>query len=417
MVRADGSESSLRIPGEVTVPGRLSRALSPVDGLFAYLSTSYPPPGDESSPTLTLNVVSLLGRGSDFSTPLASSAIESDDVFPSEIERAMTESESLAWSPEGRRLAFIGAQDGPSADLYEYYRDSDKVVRLTDGPSQAYSPLWSPDGRWIVHSAAKSFGTGAGFSVAGIYAARADGSGAFSLYDTSADSASDEAIGWLDDHTVVTVSYFPSNGSSDLRLVDLSVQKADLVIRSPLGAVAVGGGSVLFEKWPNRDDSDEDPIEGTFILTASDRTPRLIGDYGIYITGWEEGIGAFLAQTVDSKILEISPAGEIRILPVDGSHLPVVSPGGRYWAYTEWFGKNSEEGVFVAEYGKEPARIFEGGISSTDMLFSTTGDALYFLTETGKLYGAQAPEWTPYLLASGFMRRQFGIPIAWMEGE
>ena len=37
-----------------------------------------------------------------------------------EAMRAISEQPSYRWSPDGTKLAFIGAMDGPSADVYLY---------------------------------------------------------------------------------------------------------------------------------------------------------------------------------------------------------------------------------------------------------------------------------------------------------
>ena len=62
----------------------------------------------------------------------------------------------VAWQPgDGRLLAFIGASNGPTADLYLYDTQTREITQLTDGPSQAVLPVWSPDGQYILHLGAK----------------------------------------------------------------------------------------------------------------------------------------------------------------------------------------------------------------------------------------------------------------------
>ena len=60
--------------------------------------------------------------------------------------RAIQEYQSMAFSPDGRYLAFMGVIGGPTSDLYTYSIESDKVTQLTDGRTQGYQPAWSPDG-------------------------------------------------------------------------------------------------------------------------------------------------------------------------------------------------------------------------------------------------------------------------------
>lgn len=86
----------------------------------------------------------------------------------------------LAWSPEGRYLAFVGAIDGPSSDLYLFDTLTLTVKRLSSGPNQAISPFWSLDGKWIVHNELVS---AIGGQIKAVWAAKADGSELIWLYD------------------------------------------------------------------------------------------------------------------------------------------------------------------------------------------------------------------------------------------
>ncbi|MEE6263798.1 serine hydrolase [Plantactinospora sonchi] len=57
-----------------------------------------------------------------------------------------------AWSPEGDRLAFLRAQDGP-AQLWLLPTGGGEPERVTDLPLGAGAPVWSPDGTRIAFSA------------------------------------------------------------------------------------------------------------------------------------------------------------------------------------------------------------------------------------------------------------------------
>ena len=68
---------------------------------------------------------------------------------------AIMDYSNVAWQPgDGRLLAFTGAINGPTSDLYLYDTQSGEFTQLTDGPSQAIAPSWSPDGQ--VHSPLRS---------------------------------------------------------------------------------------------------------------------------------------------------------------------------------------------------------------------------------------------------------------------
>ncbi|MBN2084543.1 MAG: PD40 domain-containing protein [Anaerolineales bacterium] len=394
--RPDGSEGTLRITGPLIIPGPLTGAISSADGNFAYLTTSDFNRPYGNYPDLKLNIISLFGRGPAVSLPLTSPVTEPGGEFPSDIIRAMVEHKSFAWSPDGRSLAYIGAASGPSADVYEYLRESNTFMHLTDGPDQAYNPIWSPDGKWIVHAAAAGFGTGAGIAVTGFYAARADGSGTMTVYNPSEFSGGEEAIGWLNDHTLVARSWYMTCGPSDLRMVELNTPMMSFLLDGCLSAAAVGAGSVLFAQSPGTAAFDENPKPGLWIYISSDSGGTLtqLSPADIREIVWSEGSGTFLALASDNHLYEVLPTGQIRVLAENQTRIPMISPDGLFWAMAD------SEGVWAGKYGQPMSRIFSGQISPSQMLFVPPDDTLYFLDAAGSLYAAQESDWAPNLLAT-----------------
>jgi serine/threonine protein kinase/Tol biopolymer transport system component len=77
-----------------------------------------------------------------------------------------------AWSPDGRRLAFVAS---PPANLgqrqiYTIDADGGSRTQLTSGPGPHTNPVWSPDGKWIAYLAQE------GSSDWQVWAMRTDGS-------------------------------------------------------------------------------------------------------------------------------------------------------------------------------------------------------------------------------------------------
>jgi hypothetical protein len=66
-------------------------------------------------------------------------------------QRVVTEGslcvQSLVWSPDGQRLAFVGVDRSRASGAYVVDRDGGTPVRLTDAQERLG---WSPDGTWIV---------------------------------------------------------------------------------------------------------------------------------------------------------------------------------------------------------------------------------------------------------------------------
>jgi Tol biopolymer transport system component len=84
-----------------------------------------------------------------------------------------------AWSPDGRRIAFASHRSDPDPtddvevmDVFTMRGDGSDVRKVTDSKGFSGTPSWSPDGRWIVFSADRAdYPRGQG-----IYITRSDGS-------------------------------------------------------------------------------------------------------------------------------------------------------------------------------------------------------------------------------------------------
>jgi len=73
-----------------------------------------------------------------------------------------------AWSPDGKRLAYISQDDG-NFEIYAVNADGGNKARLTTNPTTDGLPVWSPDGKWIAFRSDRD-------GKWGIYIMRPDGS-------------------------------------------------------------------------------------------------------------------------------------------------------------------------------------------------------------------------------------------------
>jgi TolB protein len=55
-----------------------------------------------------------------------------------------------AWSPDGSRIVFESTRDGPDADIFVMNADGSGVVQLTRNDVSDSTPVFTPDGRFIV---------------------------------------------------------------------------------------------------------------------------------------------------------------------------------------------------------------------------------------------------------------------------
>ncbi len=153
-------------------------------------------------------------------------SIETDEA--TQVWAAVGLKNRLAWSSDGRWLAFNAAIEGPSADVYVYDTSNGRIERLTDGPDQSTDLAWSPDDGYIVHSVAQSlyYGySGIGYDMLGAWAVPPDpAKSPLHLYD-HAFLGFENILGWLDDGRYLGDSLdgeeLGNCGYFNLRTVDL----------------------------------------------------------------------------------------------------------------------------------------------------------------------------------------------------
>jgi len=131
-----------------------------------------------------------------------------DSIDNSELMDVSQSVGSFSWSPDGKTLAFTASIDGVSSDLYVYDVDEKAISRLTRGPGQAYSPIWSPDGRWIVHQEVRQLTSALGNRVDAVWASSLTDSKNVKVYDANGEH---QNIKWWVSNTEFVVTHKDEN--------------------------------------------------------------------------------------------------------------------------------------------------------------------------------------------------------------
>ncbi len=247
-------------------------------------------------------------------------------------QRAVTQGETPAWSPDGRRIAYSLARNAGASDIFVIRSQGGGRRRLTSGKYRyeyQHSPVWSPDGRRIAFQ---------GYD---------DGSYWISVVD--ADRRGEHQL------TSLPLADTGPAWSPDGRMITFTTIGGVYVMRSD------GGGRRLLARMIGANWRVAWSPDGRRIAVVSDdalwvmsadgtRSRRLVdGPFDDPFDPWH-GWSSDLAWSPDSRMIAFSQGGreakEIFVVNADGSGLrnltdndganddPVWSPDGRAIAFT-----------------------------------------------------------------------------------
>jgi hypothetical protein len=311
---------------------------------------------------------------------------------------AIRDYDSVAWQPgDGRWLAFIGALEGPTADLYLYDTTTGDITQLTDGPSQAVLPNWSPNGAFVVH-AGVSWVPPFGGAIVG--ANQLDGVWAVRVADGQVIEMPAPAgihpnfVGWLDETHYMTYDSDDDCYARNLRSVDVSSGQAAPVADFSFYyeiALSPQTGALLISSAAGCPSSLG---EGVFILLPGQTAPAQLLDRRAYEVRWLPESRVFLAYP---EAL-ISADGQTRYEPpvYEASYQPALSLAG----YQAWEVIENRQGRVVVEVGDGEWQTILSGLVDQLIWDPVAGQTLLIVLDDGSLYAAAYPEFEPRLVGN-----------------
>lgn len=254
----DGSGLTKLYSGLVLGPADFRAAISPQGGRLAFISADTP----DLRQGLRLMTLSLPSGQVETIKALTQPGMQAGqdaEICDPRVEaaRAAGIGNALAWSPDGKKLAFVGALNSSSADVFLYSLEDGTTRQLSYEAGQAHDLHWSPDAEKLLYFSATCFGTGAGFAMESAWSIDLAGTGQKEVYKISTESYAEEFVAWdfggANEFFVVTRSGCPYR---DLRMVDMDSGVVRPIFPGCFQDLAVGPTSML-AVLTNRDFSDQ----------------------------------------------------------------------------------------------------------------------------------------------------------------
>jgi len=380
----------------------LSALIAPSGGHLAYIHVSDP----TTFTGLELKLLSLPDGNIQTIAPLTSPSTEpsagSTPGDPAlEAIRAITEPVSMDWSADGTQLAFVGAMDGPAADVYVYRLEDGSITRLTHNTANAIHPLWSPDGTHIVFTTALGFGTGAGHPIEGIWIVDVT-SGEVSALPFASTNGMPEIIGWLSQDTILMDTWVISCGNSRLITYNITTSDTPTLWQDCYDPDSFGfdpaSGVIAMGIPSDLSSYNSDHTTGVLLINGHTGQRKWLNNGEDFSVSFSPVNQEFLAAG-DTQVQVITPGGEVvdtlpvpeDFYPFTGRKRPILSEGGQYWAIAgSHFALSAPVGAWAGStVGNSVAQIFADDIyqiswipNQADLLLDTAL-GIYFASTPG----------------------------------
>lgn len=322
----------------------------------------------------------------------------------------VTRPDGLAWSPDGRFLAFNAALHNETSDLYVLDTLNERIDRLNGLFTQNASPFWSPGSDWLISQELNHGQQALGWRselVSGLRVPSFDNQN--TLYLPLTRSREEVFVGWLNPTTFVSYS-LTDEGPQTLRQLNLDVNaQENLIFAGAFQQVAYDPASGVLAYSLTYDIAISQGLTGGIYRVLPDSPVHSLQSAGNWDRLAYDPGGMFLASGAQGVTL-LTPDGDSLLLPEEGA--ASLSPNGN-WLVGFGDGEPSSPG----------ARLYQAGSSNPlQTLIETPVEALFwqpdstgfFILSEGVLYHLEFPGLKPSEIASGFTPSA-DLALTWVE--
>lgn len=326
-----------------------------------------------------------------------------------ETLKAVTRKDGLAWSPDGRFLAFNAALDNDSSDLYIWDTLNQRIERLNGLYTQNASPFWSPTSSWLITQELGNYNQEVGWrpeNVTGLQVPGYDDQN--SLYIPYPKSIGEVFVGWLTPQDFVSYSD-TTEGFSSLQQTNVDTLEKILIFDGNFDGVAfdpetLSIAMIIDEKQATAKNMEAGvyllrPETAYFVLIRAGDWRNLSSEFGgqFVVSGFQ---GAYAFNSNGEGILL---AGEKNIL---------LSPGEN-WMLAWGDGGLSQKGLRLYQPDSELAlqTVIESLIQN--VVWAPDSQSFFALSD-GVFYRLAFPGLSPQEIEDGFPL-QVPIDFIWVE--
>lgn len=322
---------------------------------------------------------------------------------------AVTREDGLAWSPDGRYLAFIAALEYNSADLYVLDLEKGRLERLNGVYSQSASPFWSPGSNWLVTQELEDFDAETGWRSESVTGLRFPGyDGQNTLYLPAKNSVEEVFLGWANAQSFLSYSRTSMNLTA-LRQVNVDTLSVGVIYAEAFSQAAFDSVSgALTIALDETQALDQGKISGVYLRQAESAVFELQQAGAWSALAWDPG-GVFVASG-QQGVSVITPEGNAILLT--GESGLSVSPSGN-WMIGWGDGDTKESGARL--YQSPSGNLLQ---SLTDLqvtsIFWQPDSKAFFLLAEGILYYVAFPGLNLEEVTSGHPAGQ-PLALVWVE--
>jgi hypothetical protein len=346
-------------------------------------------------------------------TPLLSLTIQrkivnQEGTRANETFQAVTQPNNLAWSPNGRFLAFNAALDNESSDLYVFDTLNSRIERLNGLYSQNSAPYWSPSSNWLISQELGLLNAEGVWRTEVVTGLRVPGYDDQNTLYLPGENQGEVFVGWINAQNFVSYSK-SAEGATNLRQVNVETKALRIIFQNQFDHAELDPVSRTLAFIIGEENAvDQGLTAGFYILEPEITVYQLLRAGNWEWLAWDP-VGLFIVSGPQG-IFAFSPEGESMFLP--GEQDAHLSPNSN-WLLAWGEGPDKDEGVRLYQPPSDhPLQSIS--IGEVDAAMWAPNSNAFYIQSDGQLFLVPFPGLNQAEIELGFMTED-PLVMIWVE--